>query len=92
MANFDPTENVQSDLAELRRLQAALPNAWPGSAHRELTIQLIRQLLKRVELAIKSDRVTPDAESERNVIQAWFDDMLAECDSVQLNLDPPTPG
>ena len=92
MENSDSTENVQSDLAELRRLRVALPNASPGSAHRELTIQLIRQLLKRVDLAVKSDRVTADAELERNVIQDWFDVTLGESGSILMNLDPPAPG
>jgi hypothetical protein len=92
MANFDSTENVQNDLAELRRLRIALPMAGRGSAHRELTIQLIRQLLKRVELAIKSDRVTADAELERKSIQDWFDDTLAERGFGEMNLDLPTIG
>ena len=78
MSISNHTGIVQSDLDELRELMVTLPTAVPGSAHCELTIQLIRQLLKRVALTIKREPFFSSAELDRKLIQDWFDDTLRE--------------
>jgi Cu/Ag efflux pump CusA len=76
MPKSSTNETVQADLTELRNLMTALPTTAPGSAVRALTIQLIRQLLDRVGLTIKSVQDCAGAELERKLIQDWFDDTL----------------
>jgi hypothetical protein len=76
MANFDPNSIVKRDLAELRTLMVALPKARPGSAHRQLVIQLIRHLLGRVDRNLRNGNISAPFQLERTMIQDWFDSTL----------------